>query len=83
MTSNFHFRLLKDISLILMIMVMLLFRLKDDQNIKEFRARSNTLRVRSSYFRNLILADKNKNENNVIIFSQPNITSTVFEIILK
>ena len=74
MTSNFHFRLLKDISLILMIMVMLLFRLKDDQNIKEFHARSNTLGVYSSYFKNLTLADKIKNDNNVIIFSQSNIT---------
>ncbi len=60
-----------------------IIQIKENQNIKEFRAHSNILRVRSPYFKNLLSNDKINNENNVIIFNKPNITPTVFEIILK
>jgi len=60
-----------------------IIQIKENQNIKEFRAHSNILRVRSPYFKNLILADKIKNENDVIIINKPHITPTVFEIVLK
>ncbi|SRR6266511_1510919 len=60
-----------------------IIQIKENQNIKEFHARSNILRLHSPYFRNLLLAKKIKNENNVIIFNKPHITPTVFEIVLK
>jgi len=60
-----------------------IIQIKENQNIKEFHAHSNILRVRSPYFKNLLSNDKINNENNVIIFNKPNITPTVFEIILK
>jgi len=85
MTSNFHSGLLKDISLMLYDSddYNVIIQIKENQNIKEFRAHSNILRVRSSYFKNLILDDKINNKNNVIIFGKPNITQTVFEMVLK
>ena len=85
MTSNFHSDILKDISSMLIDSddYNVIIQIKENQNIKEFRAHSNILRVRSPYFKNLISADKIKNENNVITFNKPNITSTVFEIVLK
>ncbi len=60
-----------------------IIQIKENQKIKEFRAHSNILRVRSPYFKNLISVDKIKNENDVIIFNKPNITPDVFEIVLK
>ena len=85
MTSNFHSDLLKDISSMLIDSddYNVVIQIKEGQNIKEFRAHSNILRVRSLYFKNLISIDKIKNENNVITFNKPNVTPTVFEIILK
>src|SRR6266542_2061230 len=58
-------------------------QIKENQNIKEFRAHSNILRLHSPYFKDLLLSNKIKNENNVIIFDKPHITPTVFEIVLK
>jgi len=85
MTLNFHSSLLKDISSMLIDSdeYNVIIQIKENQNIKEFRAHSNILRVRSPYFKNLILADKIKNENDVVIFNKPHITPTVFEIVLK
>ncbi len=85
MTSNSHSGLLKDFSSMLIDSDdhNVTIQIKENQNIKEFRAHSNILRVRSPYFKKLLLVDKIKNENNVIIFNNPNITPTVFEIILK
>ncbi len=60
-----------------------IIQIKENQSIKEFHAHSNILRVHSPYFKKLLLVDKIKNENNVIIFNKPNITSTVFEIVLR
>ena len=84
MISNFHSSLLKDISSMLSYSddYNVVIQIKEHQNIKEFHAHSNILRVRSPYFKNLLSA-KIQNENNVIIFNNPNITPTVFEIILK
>ena len=45
----------------------------ETQDIKEFHAHSNTLRVRSQYFKNAFL--------NESITNMPNITSTVFMIL--
>ena len=86
MTSNFHSGLLKDISSMLFDSddYDVIIRIVGNRNIKEFRAHSNILRVRSPYFKELLLVDKIKNENNLIIFNnKPNITPSVFEIVLK
>jgi len=63
MTSNFHSGFLKDISSMLIDSdeYNVIIQIKENQNIKEFRAHSNILRVRSPYFKNLISADKIKN----------------------
>jgi len=58
-----------------------IIQIKENQNIKEFRAHSNALTGRSLYFKGLILDKKIKNENNVIVIN--NITPTVFEMVLK
>jgi len=58
-------------------------QIKENQNIKEFRAHSNILRIHSPYFKNLLLTNKIKNEKNVIIINKPHITPAVFEIVLK
>jgi len=78
MVSNFHSGLLKDISSMLFNSdeYNVIIQIKENQNIKEFRAHSNLVK-------NLISADKFKNENNVVIFNKTDITSTVFEIVLK
>ncbi len=60
-----------------------IIQIKENQNIKEFHVCSNILRLNSPYFKNLILCDIIKNENNVIIFDKPYITPAVFEIVLK
>lgn len=44
---------------------------------KEFRAHSNILKARSTYFKNVLLTES------VIEFEKPNINPIVFEIILK
>ncbi len=74
MTSNFHSGLLKDLSSMLIDSndYNVIIQIKENQDIKEFRAHSNILRVRSPYFKNLILADKIQNENNVIILNNAN-----------
>ncbi len=84
MTTNFYSSLLKDISSMLFDSddYNVIIQIEESQNIKEFRAHSNILRVRSTYFKNLLSKDKIKNENNVVIFNNPNINPTVFEIIL-
>src|SRR6266498_3647625 len=85
MTSKFHSTLLKDILSMLTDSndYNVIIQIKENQNIKEFRAHSNILRVGSPYFKNILSVDKIKNENNVIIINKPNITPTVFEIVLK
>jgi len=83
MSSNFHSGLLKDISsMVIDSDEYNIIQIKENQNIKEFRAHSNILRARSPYFKNLI-SNKFKNESNVVIFNKPYITSIVFEIVLK
>ncbi len=81
MTLKFHSSLLKDIASML--------NNNNNHNViiqvkqQEFRAHSSILRARSPYFKNALSADNIKNENNMIIIRKPNITSTVFDMILK
>jgi len=55
----------------------------EEPNIKEFRAHSNILRARSPYFKIALSSDWVKKENDVILFTKPNISPTVFGIILR
>ncbi|GBB84565.1 hypothetical protein RclHR1_11130002 [Rhizophagus clarus] len=55
----------------------------EKDNIKEFRAHSNILKARSPYFKIALSSDWVKEENGIIIFTKPNISPTVFEIILR
>ncbi|RIA93828.1 hypothetical protein C1645_735269 [Glomus cerebriforme] len=55
----------------------------ENENTKEFRAHSVILRARSPYFKSALSADWISNKNDMIIFNKPNITPTVFEMILK
>lgn len=50
---------------------------------KEFRAHSLVLRSRSSYFRDTLSSDWAKTQGNLIILKQLDISSEVFDIILK
>ncbi len=81
MTLKFHSSLLKDIASML--------NNNNNCNViiqvehQEFLAHSNILRARSPYFKNELSTDKVKNGNNLIKFRLRNITSTVFNMILK
>jgi hypothetical protein len=55
----------------------------EGDDIKEFRAHSNILRARSPYFKIALSSDWVKKENGIIVFTKPNISPTVFEIILR
>jgi hypothetical protein len=84
MVSNFHSNLSKDLSLILNDSddYNVIIQVGDNQNIKEFRAHSVILRARSSYFKGAFSNGWITNENNMIMFKKPNITPTVFNMIL-
>ncbi|CAI2188005.1 19095_t:CDS:2 [Funneliformis geosporum] len=85
MSATFHSSLSKDLSLI--------FNDADDFNViinvgdvesaKEFRAHSVILRARSPYFKSAFSADWIIKEDNIIIFNKPNITPTVFDMLLR
>ncbi|CAG8575519.1 675_t:CDS:2 [Funneliformis mosseae] len=63
----------------------------DDYNVvirvgeeeKAFRAHSVILRARSPYFKTALSSDWARKEGGSIMFTKPNVTPTVFEIILK
>jgi hypothetical protein len=55
----------------------------EDPNTKEFRAHSNILRSRSPYFKRALSQNWATKENNMINFTKPNISSAVFEMIIK
>jgi hypothetical protein len=85
MTLIFHSSLLNDLSLILNDAddFNVIIKVGENQNMKEFRAHSVILRARSSYFKGAFSSDWITKENNMITFNKPNITPTVFEMILK
>jgi hypothetical protein len=55
-----------------------------DQNVKTFKAHSNILKARSSYFKTA-LSDNwiKKFENGIISFEKKNISPKIFEVLLK
>jgi hypothetical protein len=52
-------------------------------NIKEFRAHSNILKARSSYFKGAFSDGWTNKKDNMIELIKPNINPDVFEVILK
>ncbi|KAF0457448.1 kelch-like protein 17 [Gigaspora margarita] len=55
----------------------------EKHDFKTFRSHSIILRVRSPYFKTALSSEWAKVENNLITFNKPNISPTVFEVILK
>ncbi|RIB25002.1 hypothetical protein C2G38_568354 [Gigaspora rosea] len=55
----------------------------EEPNIKEFKAHSIILSTRSTYFKTALSSRWVKKENGTIIFNKPNISPTVFEILIK
>ncbi|GBB83320.1 hypothetical protein RclHR1_10050003 [Rhizophagus clarus] len=56
----------------------------ENSNVKEFHAHSNILRVRSPYFKNAFSQNREvMKKNNIFNFVKPNISPSVFEIIIK
>ncbi|RGB35294.1 hypothetical protein C1646_785446 [Rhizophagus diaphanus] len=55
----------------------------ENENLKEIHAHSLILRTRSQYFHTAFYNNLVKKENGKFIFKQPNISSNLFEIILR
>ena len=55
----------------------------ENQDTKEFRAHSVILCARSPYFKSALSANWVKKKDDMIMFSKPNITPTIFDMILK
>ena len=85
MTSIFHAGLSKDFSLILNDAddFNVIIQVGENENTKEFRAHSVILRARSSYFKSALSTNWITKKDNMIMFSKPNVTPTVFDMILK
>ena len=80
-----HSGLSKDLSLILNDAddFNVTIQIGENENTKEFRAHSVILRARSPYFKSALSANWVTKENDMIMFNKPNITPTVFDMILK
>jgi hypothetical protein len=85
MTSIFHSGLIKDISSILNNAddFNVIIKAGDYENIKEFRAHSVILRARCPYFKDALSDEQTTKKNNMIMLNKPNITPTVFDMVLK
>ncbi|RIA83950.1 BTB/POZ protein [Glomus cerebriforme] len=85
MSSIFHSNLSRDLSLILNDAddFDVIIQVGGHETIKEFRAHSVILRARSTYFKNVLSTEWITKKNDMIIFNKPNITPSVFDLILK
>ncbi len=61
----------------------MIIQMGDDENKKEFKAHSLILSARSSYFRSALNNNWTTKQDGKIIFTKPNISSKVFQLILK
>ncbi|RGB41561.1 hypothetical protein C1646_751986 [Rhizophagus diaphanus] len=83
MILKFHSDFFKDISSLLNAdNYNVIIKVGEKENIKEFYAHSNILRAHSQHFKYIISNDIIK-KCNILTINKPNITPTVFEIILK
>ncbi|CAG8555898.1 11217_t:CDS:2, partial [Dentiscutata heterogama] len=83
--NNEHIQnLLKDISSLLESSENFDVKIKigEEPNIKEFKAHSVILSARSAYFKTALSSQWARKENGIIIFDKPNISPSVFEILL-
>ncbi|CAG8587586.1 13318_t:CDS:2 [Dentiscutata heterogama] len=55
----------------------------EEPNIKEFRTHSSILSEKSEYFKAALSSRWAKRENGIIIFNKPNISPSVFEILIE
>ncbi|CAB4382959.1 unnamed protein product [Rhizophagus irregularis] len=55
----------------------------EGSNSEDFKAHSNILRIRSTYFKAALSSNWTRKEGNVTIFKKPNIKADTFKIILK
>jgi hypothetical protein len=55
----------------------------EESNIEDFKAHSNILKIRSSYFDTALSSNWAKKEGNIFTFKKPNIKPNIFRIILK
>ncbi|RIA93832.1 BTB/POZ protein [Glomus cerebriforme] len=85
MASKFHTGLLKDISSLLNDAddFNVIIKVGDNENTKEFRAHSVILRARSPYFKTALATKWITKKNDMILFEKPNITPTVFDMVLN
>jgi hypothetical protein len=85
MVSKFHSNLSEALSLMLNDSDdhNVIIQVGENQNMKEFRAHSNVLKVRSPYFKGAFSTGWISKKDNMIEFKKPNINPIVFEMILK
>ncbi|RIA86167.1 hypothetical protein C1645_829704 [Glomus cerebriforme] len=85
MISIFHSNLLRDLSLILNDSddYNVIIQVGENQTMKEFRAHSVILRARSPYFKSALSTNWIMKRDDMILFSKPNISPMIFEMILK
>ncbi|RIA85208.1 hypothetical protein C1645_808395 [Glomus cerebriforme] len=85
MTTIFHSGLSKDLSLILNDAddFNVIIQVGENENTKEFRAHSVILRARSPYFKSALATKWITKEDDMIMFNKPNITPSIFDMILK
>ncbi|GBB92942.1 hypothetical protein RclHR1_02090006 [Rhizophagus clarus] len=85
MTSIFYSSLSKDLSSILEDAddYNVVIQVGEDQDMREFKAHSVILRARSPYFKSALSGQWITKKDDMILFNKPNITPTVFELILK
>lgn len=55
----------------------------DESRKESFKAHSVVLRARSPYFRTALSEEWAKKEGNIMIFNKPNISPSIFSLILK
>lgn len=85
MVSTFHSGFINDISSILNDAddFNVIIKVGDYGNISEFKVHSVILRARSPYFKREFSDEWSTKKNNSNTFVKPNITPTVFEMVLK
>ncbi|GES79521.1 BTB/POZ protein [Rhizophagus clarus] len=55
----------------------------EELNTEDFKAHSNILKIRSSYFDTALSSNWAKKEGNIYTFNKPNVSPNIFRIILK
>ncbi|CAG8734972.1 15662_t:CDS:2, partial [Acaulospora morrowiae] len=85
MSIDFTAILLRDLSQLLEkgIDYNVLIQVGEEPNVKSFKAHSGILRARCPYFQAALSETWVKQEDGIILFSKPNISAEIFEIILR